>query len=192
MVSIHLGHMPHSQYILSAKWIFINTVFICSRQISFLLFIEVQLSYNLVIITAVQRSDSVAHIDILFHILFHCGLSQDIDKVLCAIQQDLVCFLNWRIIALQCCVGFCRTTMQISHNFIYICARPRLECRRETGLILRCDRKVGNPFQTKQGSRPYCPDQEGRRGSEEVLPENFGVPLEGDRDVGALCGSHQG
>ena len=37
-----------------------------------------------------------------------------------------------------------------------------------------------------------CPDQEGRRGSEEVLPENFGVPLEGDRDVGALCGSHQG
>ena len=26
----------------------------------------------------------------------------------------------------------------------------------------------------------------------EVLPENFGVPLEGDRDVGALCGSHQG
>ena len=29
--------------------------------------------------------------------------------------------------------------------------RPRLEYRRETGLILRCDRKVGNPFQTKQG-----------------------------------------
>ena len=30
----------------------------------------------------------------------------------------------------------------------------RLQCLRETGLILRCDRKVGNPFQTKQGSRP--------------------------------------
>ena len=43
--------------------------------------------------------------------------------------------------------------------------RPRLECRRETGLILRCDRKVGNPFQTKQGNRPSCPDQEGRKGS---------------------------
>ena len=70
--------------------------------------------------------------------------------------------------------------------------RPRLECRRETGPILRCDRKFGNPFQTKQGSRPSCPDQEGRRGSEEVVPENFGVPLEGDRNVGALCGSHQG
>ena len=70
--------------------------------------------------------------------------------------------------------------------------RPRLECLRETGLILRCDRKVGNPFQTKQGSRPSCPDQEGRKGSEEVVRENLGVPLEGDRDFGALCGSHQG
>ena len=70
--------------------------------------------------------------------------------------------------------------------------RPRLECRRETGLILRCDRKVGNPFQTKQGNRPSCPDQEGRRGSEEVVPENFRVPPEGDRNAGDLCGSHQG
>ena len=32
--------------------------------------------------------------------------------------------------------------------------RPRLECHRETGLILRCDRKVGNPFQTKRGVDP--------------------------------------
>src|SRR5574340_404647 len=45
--------------------------------------------------------------------------------------------------------------------------RPRLECLRETCLILRCDRKVGNPFQTKQGSRPSRPDQEGRKGSED-------------------------
>ena len=62
--------------------------------------------------------------------------------------------------------------------------RPRLECRREPGLNLRCDRKVGNPFQTKQGSRPSCRDQEGRRGSEEVVPVNLGVPLQGDRDAG--------
>lgn len=41
--------------------------------------------------------------------------------------------------------------------------RPRLECLRETGLILRCDRKVGNPFQTKQGSRPSFPDRRGER-----------------------------
>ncbi len=70
--------------------------------------------------------------------------------------------------------------------------RPRLERLRETGLILRCDWKVGNPFQTKQGSRPSCPDQEGRKGSEEGVPENLRVPLEGDRDFGELCGSHQG
>ena len=30
--------------------------------------------------------------------------------------------------------------------------RLRLEFPRETGLILRCSRKVGNPFQTKQGN----------------------------------------
>ena len=28
----------------------------------------------------------------------------------------------------------------------------------------------GNPFQTKQGSRPSCPDPEGRKGSEEGVP----------------------
>ena len=32
--------------------------------------------------------------------------------------------------------------------------RPRLECLRETGLILRCDRKVGNPF--RKPGRPCC------------------------------------
>src|SRR5574340_1830730 len=52
--------------------------------------------------------------------------------------------------------------------------RPRLECRRETGLIRRCDRKVGNPFQTNQGSRPSRPDQEGRKGSEEGCRKTSG------------------
>ena len=59
--------------------------------------------------------------------------------------------------------------------------KPRLEFRRETGLNMRCDQKFGNPFQTHQGSRPSFRDEEGRRGSEEVVPENLGVPLEGDR-----------
>ena len=38
------------------------------------------------------------------------------------------------------------------------------------GLILRCAVKAGNPFQTTQGNRHSCRDQEGRRGSEEVVP----------------------
>ena len=49
--------------------------------------------------------------------------------------------------------------------------RQRLEFLRETGLILRWDGKVGKPFQTKQWNRPSCRDQEGRRGSEEVVLE---------------------
>ena len=45
----------------------------------------------------------------------------------------------------------------------------RLEFLCETGLILRFDGKVGIPYQAKQGNRPSCGDQEGRRGSEEVV-----------------------
>ena len=41
---------------------------------------------------------------------------------------------------------------------------------RETGLILRCAGKAGNPFQTTQWNRLSCSDQEGRRGSEEAVP----------------------
>ena len=36
-----------------------------------------------------------------------------------------------------------------------------LEFPPETGLILRCTRKAGNPFQTTQGNRLSCGDQEG-------------------------------
>ena len=46
----------------------------------------------------------------------------------------------------------------------------RLEFPRETGLILRCAGKAGNPFQTAQGNRLSCRDQEGRRASEEAVP----------------------
>ena len=48
-------------------------------------------------------------------------------------------------------------------------ARPSrlpLEFQCETGLHLKCQGKVGIPFQTKQGNRASCPDQEGRRGSD--------------------------
>ena len=44
--------------------------------------------------------------------------------------------------------------------------RLPLEFLFETGLLLKCDGKVGIPFQTKQGNRPSCRDQEGRRGSD--------------------------
>src|SRR5574338_193169 len=54
--------------------------------------------------------------------------------------------------------------------------RPRLECLRETSLILRCDRKVGNPFQTKQGSRPSRPDQEGGGGAGKPQGSSRGRP----------------
>ena len=56
--------------------------------------------------------------------------------------------------------------------------RVPLKFSRDTGLILRCAGKVGNPFQTKQGNRLPCCDQEGRRGSDEVRAGNLGVPLE--------------
>ena len=44
-----------------------------------------------------------------------------------------------------------------------------LEFPHETGLILRCAGKAGNPFQRKQGNRLSCRYQEGRSGSDEVL-----------------------
>ena len=51
----------------------------------------------------------------------------------------------------------------------------------ETGLILRCAGNVGNPFQTKQGNRPSCREQEGRRCSDEVVRE----PRQGKAGGGA-------
>ena len=38
------------------------------------------------------------------------------------------------------------------------------------GVILRRAGKARNPFQTTQGNRLSCRDQEGRRGSEEAVP----------------------
>ena len=44
-----------------------------------------------------------------------------------------------------------------------------LEFHCADGLILTCAGKAGNPFQTTQGNRYSCRDQEGRRGSDEVV-----------------------
>ena len=47
--------------------------------------------------------------------------------------------------------------------------RIHLQFPRETGLILRCAGKIGNTFQTKQENRHSCCNQEGRRGSNDVV-----------------------
>ena len=52
--------------------------------------------------------------------------------------------------------------------------------------------KAGNPFQTTQGNRLSCRDQEGRRGSEEAVPGPSVFPS-GDPGVsGDFWGSKQG
>ena len=43
-------------------------------------FIEVQLIYNVVLVSGVQQSDSVIYIYILFQVLFHYGLLQEIEQ----------------------------------------------------------------------------------------------------------------
>ena len=66
--------------------------------------------------------------------------------------------------------------------------RLRREFPRETGLMVRCPWKVGKAFQTKQVNRPYCRDQEGRRGSDEVVPGTSVFP---SRETG-MSGSFWG
>ena len=70
--------------------------------------------------------------------------------------------------------------------------RPRLECRRETGLNPRCDRKVGNPFQRKQGIDPPV---EIRRveGAERKWCRKTSVFLSRETGMpGNFVGAHQG
>ena len=61
--------------------------------------------------------------------------------------------------------------------------RLRLELPHETGLILRCPRKVGNPLQTEKGSRPSCRPRHAHGdltslAPHERLPEILVVPRE--------------
>ena len=67
-----------------------------------------------------------------------------------------------------------------------------LEFPRETGLILRCAGKAGNPFQTTQGNCLSCRDQEGRRGSEEAVPGPSVFPSGEPGVSGDFWGSQEG
>ena len=70
--------------------------------------------------------------------------------------------------------------------------RPRLECRRETGLNLRCARKVRNPLQTKQG---IDPPEEIRRveGAQRKWCRKTSVFLSRETGMpGNFVGAHQG
>ena len=68
-------------------------------------------------------------------------------------------------------IGFLSTAGRAIGVFRHVAppTRLRLELPRETGIILRCAVKVGKPLQTKQGNRPSCRDQEGRRRSKEMV-----------------------
>ena len=47
---------------------------------------------------------------------------------------------------------------------------PEKEMATHSSILgLRCTGKGGNPFKTKQGNRPSCLDQEGRRGPDVVV-----------------------
>ena len=70
--------------------------------------------------------------------------------------------------------------------------RLRLELPRETGIILRCAVKVGKPLQTKQGNRPSCHDQEGRRSLNDVVLGTSVFPLSETSVLGDFSGHIKG
>ena len=67
-----------------------------------------------------------------------------------------------------------------------------LQFPRETGRILRCARKVRNPFQTKQGNQPSFRDQKERRGSDEVVLGTSVFPLSETGKSGNFSGCIKG
>ena len=67
-------------YLINLQFYFsLKKIYIFFKCLFLVYFIEAWLIYSVVLISAVQHSDSVIHICILFHILFHYGLSQDIE-----------------------------------------------------------------------------------------------------------------
>ena len=130
----HLGHqqfwlypsLPLSTNLtgLQAQFVSLSPVFLICRYIYFkLIFIWVQLIYNVVLVSGLMQSESDIHVYIftLFQLLFSYRL---LSRVPCAMQKVLVSCLtlhwfSWSIVALQCCVSFCSTAKWISW-YVYI------------------------------------------------------------------------
>ena len=47
-------------------------------------------------------------------------------SLLFLLKKIFLKFFTQRIIALQCCAGFCHTTTLIGHNYLYVCKFPSL------------------------------------------------------------------
>ena len=105
--SLH-GHLSSTIFIISIRTVIIIIIIISLLSISSVqrhLKNCISLQYNVVLFYALQQSDSVIHIDTCFYILFHYGLSQDIEcSSLCytlglcclSIQYVIVWeFLSW-------------------------------------------------------------------------------------------------
>ena len=59
-------------------------------------------------------------------------------------------FFNWRIIAFQCCVGFCHTSVWISHKYTYVASRPPPRLSQSTGFSSLCYMAVSHQLSILQ------------------------------------------
>ena len=79
--------------------------------------------YNVVLVSGVEQSDSVIYIHILFHILFHYGLLQDI-------EYSSLCYT----------VGPC--WLSLLNIVVCICSSKTLRCVYFLNKIFMCIRNV--------------------------------------------------
>ena len=76
------------------------------------------------------------------------------ETVLGQVKVFFFFFLNWRITALQCFVGFYRTSTRISHNYIYIPSPPPIPPKK---LVFRAViSQQCFPSEIKSSCSAYC------------------------------------
>ena len=115
--------------------------------------------------------------------------------------------VHWGVSALSCCAFIHRVAFKgvsghrvliksgLGNRGLSVCDTTHegcLEFPREAGLILRCAENVRNTVQTKQGNRPSCCDQEGRRGSDEMVPGTPVFPSSESKVSGNFWGRNKG